>query len=111
MVDSTSVLRRRSTLIGPRCSVSVPPCLRPIDEEMTSSDDDEDAGLCSSSSSSSDAAETSLADDESSVVNVITHYDDTVAQTSTPSRHFVVSSADNSLHSGILTCSQTYNQA
>jgi len=92
-VDWPSIVHR-STLIGPR-SVSVPPCLRPIEEEEQTTDDEDDTSL---SSISIRADEMSLSGDDSSTVSVFTY---------THAPRFDVSTAANSFHSGTDACTFT----
>ena len=87
---------RRSTFAGSRL-VSVPPCLRPIEEEEASADSD----AAASSSSSSSCDEISSSDDKLSNLSVITSDSNAELQPVTIARRFDdVSSAHVSLHNG-----------
>jgi len=85
---------RRSTFAASSRSVSIPPCLRPIDEEEASTDGD----AAASSISSSD--EISCSDDELSNPSLITTDNNNVQVDNIARRFDDISSADVSLHNG-----------
>jgi len=86
---------RRATFACSRL-VSIPPCLRPIEEEDTSTDSD-----VASSSSSSSYDEIMSSDDELSNLSVCTNDNDALVQAAAISRRFDnISSANVSFHNG-----------